>query len=76
VHNTAETIFDRLDANGLTWRVYCDRPAHVSFTALIHAARLKDRFATHCFSTDQFYVDAADGKMPTYSFAHSRGAGR
>ena len=26
-HNTAETIFNRLDANGLTWRVYCDPPA-------------------------------------------------
>jgi len=31
-HNTAETIFDRLEAHGLTWRVYCDPPAHVSFT--------------------------------------------
>jgi phospholipase C len=45
-HNTAETMFDRLEAHGLTWRVYCNPPAHVSFTALIHAARLKDRFAT------------------------------
>jgi phospholipase C len=25
-HNTAETLFDRLEAAGLTWRVYCDRP--------------------------------------------------
>ena len=68
VHNTAETIFDRLEANGLTWRVYCDPPAHLSFTALIHAARLKDRFASHFFTTDQFYEDAANGKLPTYSF--------
>jgi phospholipase C len=68
VHNTAETIFDRLEANGLTWRVYCDPPAHLSFTALIHAARLKDRYATHFFTTDQFYEDAANGKLPTYSF--------
>ncbi|HET9601474.1 MAG TPA: alkaline phosphatase family protein [Acidimicrobiales bacterium] len=68
VHNIAETIFDRLEANGLTWRVYCDPPAHLSFTALIHAARLKDRFATHFFTTDQFYEDAANGKLPTYSF--------
>ena len=68
VHNTAETIFDRLDSNGLTWRVYCDPPAHVSFTALIHAARLKDRFATHFFTTDQFVEDAAQGELPTYSF--------
>jgi phospholipase C len=26
VHNTAETIFDRLEANGLSWRVYSTRP--------------------------------------------------
>jgi phospholipase C len=68
VHNTAETIFDRLEANRLTWRVYCDPPAHLPFTGLIHAARLKDRFATHFFTTDQFYEDAANGELPTYSF--------
>ena len=68
IHNTAETIFNRLEANGLTWRVYCDPPAHVSFTALIHAARLKGRFASNVFTTDQFYEDAANGDLATYSF--------
>jgi phospholipase C len=68
VHNTAETIFDRLESKGLTWRIYCDPAAHVSFTAIIHAARLKDRFATNVFTTDQFYEDAAKGELPTYSF--------
>ena len=68
VHNTAETIFERLESKGLTWKVYCDPPAHVSFTALIHAARLKDRFATHFVTTDQFYEDAEKGDLPTYSF--------
>ena len=67
-HNTAETIFDRLEVHGLTWRVYCDPPAHVSFTGLIHAARLKDRFATHFFTTSQFLEDAANGDLPAYSF--------
>ena len=67
-HNTAETIFNRLEVNGLTWRVYCDPPAHVSFTALIHAARLKNRFASNFFTTDQFYEDAANGDLATYSF--------
>ena len=37
VHNTAETIFERLEANGLTWRVYCSPPTRMSFTAIIHA---------------------------------------
>ena len=68
MHNTAETIFDRMDANGLSWRVYCDPPRRSPFTGLIHAARLKDRFATHFLTTDQFLADAAAGALPTYSF--------
>jgi phospholipase C len=38
-HNTAETLFDRLDAAGLSWRVYCDPPSRYSLTGLIHAPR-------------------------------------
>ena len=68
VHNTAETIFERLESNGLTWRVYCDPPSHISLTGIIHAPRLVDRFATHFFTTDQFLQDAANGDLPTYSF--------
>ena len=33
LHNDAETIFERLDAAGLPWRVYVDPAAGVSFTA-------------------------------------------
>jgi phospholipase C len=68
VHNTAETIFERLEAQGLTWRVYCDPPSEASFTGLIHAARLRPRFATNFFTTDQFLEDAAQGRLPTYAF--------
>ncbi len=68
VHNTAETIFERLEAKGLTWRVYCDPPSRISLTGIIHAPRLLDRFATHFFTTDQFLQDAADGELPSYSF--------
>jgi len=68
VHNTAETIFERLESNGLTWRVYCDPPSHISLTGIIHAPRLVERFATHFFTTDQFLQDAANGDLPTYSF--------
>jgi phospholipase C len=35
VHNTAETIFERIEAKGLSWRVYCDPPSHISLTGLI-----------------------------------------
>ncbi len=68
VHNTAETIFERLEAKGLTWRVYCDPPSHLSLTGVIHARRLGERFATNFFTTDRFLEDAAGGQLPAYSF--------
>jgi phospholipase C len=68
VHNTAETIFERLEAQHLTWRVYCDPPSHISLTGIIHAPRLLDRFRTNFFTTNQFLEDAASGHLPTYSF--------
>ena len=68
VHNTAETIFERLDRAGLTWKVYCDPPSHVSLTGLIHAPRLWRYFATRFVTTDVFLQDAADGTLPAYSF--------
>lgn len=68
VNNTAETLFERLETHGLTWRVYCDPPSHYSLTGLIHAPRLREKFATNFFSTDQFFEDAEKGQLPTYAF--------
>jgi phospholipase C len=68
LHNTAETIFDRLDARGLSWRVYCDPPSHISLTGVIHAPRLWPYFGTRFVTTDQFLEDCADGNLPAYSF--------
>jgi phospholipase C len=68
VRNSAETIFERLEAGGLSWRVYCDPPSHISITGLIHARRLLDRFGTNFVTTDQFVQDAASGQLPAYSF--------
>ena len=67
-HNTGETLFERLESRGLTWKVYVDPPSIAPFTALIHASRLKDRFATNFLTTDRFYEDAEKGELPTYSF--------
>src|SRR5277367_5487020 len=58
VHNKAETVFERLTAKGLTWRVYCDPPSHVSFTGVIHAHRLYEHFKSKFFTTNQFLEDA------------------
>lgn len=68
VHNTAETIFERLEAKGLTWRVYCDAPSPASFTGIIHASRLHSRFATNFSNVEDFLEDAKNGRLPTYSF--------
>src|SRR5271170_3793290 len=68
VHNTAETLFNRLEAKGLTWKVYCDAPSPASFTGIIHAARLRSRFATNFSTVDDFLDDAAKGRLPNYSF--------
>jgi len=68
LHNTDQTIFERLDRSGLDWRVYCDPPSHMSLTGIIHAPRLWRYFATRFVTTDRFLQDCADGTLPAYSF--------
>jgi len=68
VHNTAETVFERLEAKGLTWRVYCDAPSPASMTGIIHASRLHRRFATNFFTVADFLEDAKNGRLPNYAF--------
>ena len=66
--NDAETIFERLEAAGLSWRVYVDPGQPFSLTGLIHAPRLSKYFASHFSSLDDFFDDCEHGKLPTYSF--------
>jgi phospholipase C len=66
--NDAETIFDRLEAHGRTWKVYIGEPDRFSFTGLIHFPRLRDRFATHFVPFSQFEADAANGELPDLSY--------
>ncbi len=66
--NTAETIFDRIEQHGRTWRVYVGEPDRFSMTGLIHFPRLKHRFDTHFLPFAQFEVDAANGALPDFSF--------
>ena len=65
--NDAETIFDRLEPHGKTWKVYVSEPMQLSATGLIHYPRLKDRLATHFVPFAQFEVDAANGALPDFS---------
>jgi phospholipase C len=66
--NKAETIFNRLEEHGKTWKVYVAEPDRFSATGLIHYPRLKDRFETHFVPFSQFEADAAAGDLPDFSF--------
>lgn len=66
-HNLAETIFERLERHGRTWKVYVLEPDPISLTAIIHWSRLKHRFATHFVPFSEFERDVAAGTLPNLS---------
>ena len=66
-HNTAETLFERLEAHGRSWKVYVQEPMAFSFTGMIHMPRLKDRLATNFVPYAEFEHDAANGTLPDFS---------
>jgi phospholipase C len=66
-HNTAETIFERLEAHGRTWKVYVQEPMSFSAVAMIHMPRLKDRLATNFVPYSEFEQDVANGTLPDFS---------
>ena len=65
--NDAETIFERLEAHGKTWKVYVMEPMAVSLTGVIHFPRLKNRLATNFVPFAEFEKDAAAGTLPDFS---------
>ncbi len=66
-HNVAETIFERLERCGKTWKVYVLEPSPISFTGFIHMERLRDRFSTNFVPFSEFERDAAAGTLPDFS---------
>jgi phospholipase C len=66
-HNDAETIFNRLEEHGKTWKVYVLEPDPISFTGMIHMPRLRDGFATNFAPFSEFERDAAAGTLPDFS---------
>ena len=66
--NDAETIFERLEHHGKTWKIFVMEPMPLSFHGIIHYSRLKDRLATHVVPFAQFERDAAAGALPDFSF--------
>ena len=66
--NTAETVFERLEAHGKTWKVYVAEPMPLSITGFIHFPRLQERLATHFVPLEEFVKDAAAGTLPDLSW--------
>jgi phospholipase C len=64
--NDAETIFERLERHGKTWKVYV-MSMPLSFHGVIHFSRLKDRLATHFVPFAEFEKDAAAGTLPDFA---------
>lgn len=73
--NSAETIFDRIDAqrrDGISWRVYSDSANVIPLTALIHFPRLRGRLGSNFGTMPDFFRDARQGTLPAYSFIEPR----
>ena len=66
-HNQAETLFERLEQHGKTWKVYVLEPDPFSFTGMIHMPRLKERFAANFVPFSEFERDASEGTLPDFS---------
>jgi phospholipase C len=65
--NDAETIFERLEQHGKSWKIYVMEPMQLSFHGIIHYSRLKDRLATNVVPFAEFERDAAAGTLPDFS---------
>jgi phospholipase C len=60
---TQPTIFNLLDAAGISWRIYYSQiPFAFEFSYV------RDHAAGHVFPISQYYVDAAAGNLPQVSF--------
>ena len=66
--NDTETIFERLEQHGKTWKVYVLEPMPLSFAEMMHYSRLKDPLATNFVPFAEFEKDAAAGTLPNFSF--------
>ncbi len=68
LNNKAETIFNRLEAHGKTWKVYVSELHPISFTGLINMPVLKKYFSTHFVPFTEYEKDCANGTLPYYAF--------
>lgn len=75
--NHHDTLFNRLEAKGITWAVYYDERDVFPLTLLLHFPRLWPYFRTHFHAIDRFFHDAERGTLPSYALIEpSRFVGR
>ncbi len=70
--NDADTIFNRLTEQGLSWKVYYDKTQFACLTALIHYPKLSPYWQSHFATMETFYADVANGNLPAYAFIEPR----
>jgi phospholipase C len=66
-YNNVETLFNRLEQQHLSWKVYVLEPDPISFTGLLHKPRLEHFFNTHFVPFAEFERDVAAGQLPRFS---------
>ena len=67
--NDTETIFERLEAHGKTWKVYVMEPMPVSFHGIIHYSRLQ-RSVGHALCSVRGVREGRGGGYPAGLRAH------
>jgi phospholipase C len=72
LHNSAPTVFNRLDEKNVPWRIYFDRQDGFSMTYLIHFQPLLTKLGTNIRFMDDFLADVKNGTLPAYSFVEPR----
>jgi phospholipase C len=61
------TIFDRLDDAGISWRDYCSTLGAVISTTELYPALYAKNVGRNVVSADQFFEDAAAGRLPGFA---------
>jgi phospholipase C len=69
----AQTVFDRLEEAGISWKVYFDEMQLVSLTGVQMAPTLEKHWRTdHFVHMKDFFKDAEAGTLPAYAFIEPR----
>jgi phospholipase C len=70
--NDAETVLERMQAKGLSWRIYFDDRDVFPLTGLIHYSRLEKFISTNFLVMQNFFDAVEAGTLPAYSFIEPR----